>query len=84
MIRRRDALGRLSVLAGVAALGSRSFADAIAQPMILSVDGPLVVTNNILRQRELFEGVFGLSLVADQELDALSVKALFEIGRAHV
>ncbi len=45
--------------------------------MILSIDGPLVVTADLARQREMFEAVFGLSLIADQELDALGVKALF-------
>ncbi len=47
--------------------------------MILSVDGPLIVTDNIPRQRELFEGVFGLTLGADQELDAMSAEALFGV-----
>ena len=47
--------------------------------MILSIDGPLVVTSNLARQREMFEGVFGLSLVADQELDSATVKALFGV-----
>ena len=47
--------------------------------MIQSIDGPLVVTSNLARQRQLFEGVLGLSLVADQELDATTVKALFGV-----
>ncbi len=45
--------------------------------MILSIDGPLVVTGNLVRQREMLEGVFGLSLIADQELDAETVRTLF-------
>ena len=47
--------------------------------MILSIDGPLVVTSSLARQREMFEGAFGLSLVADQELDAATVKAVFGV-----
>ena len=48
--------------------------------MILSIDGPLVVTGNLARQREMFEGVFGLSLIADQELDAEAVRVLFGVS----
>ena len=48
--------------------------------MILSIDGPLVVTADLARQRELFEAVFGLSLIADQELDALATQTLFGIS----
>jgi len=48
--------------------------------MIQSIDGPLVVTANLARQREMFEGGFGLTLAADQELDASSVKGLFGVA----
>lgn len=47
--------------------------------MIVSIDGPMVVTSDLVRQREMFEGVFGLSLAADQEMDALAVKAVFGV-----
>ena len=76
---RRQALHRLSLLAGVSALPQSGFALATPNPMILSIDGPLIVTNNLPRQRELFEGVFGLSLVSDQELDGSTVNALFGV-----
>jgi catechol 2,3-dioxygenase-like lactoylglutathione lyase family enzyme len=48
--------------------------------MILSIAGPLVVTGDLARQREMFEGGFGLSLIADQELDAEAVRTLFGVS----
>lgn len=47
--------------------------------LIESFDGPLVVTADLARQRALFEGVFGMTLTADQELDAEAVLALFGV-----
>ena len=47
--------------------------------MIQSIDGPLVVTESLAAQRDLFEGGFGLSMVADQELDASTTNALFGV-----
>lgn len=52
----------------------------LSPPMIQSIDGPLVVTASLARQREMFEGVFGLTLAADQELDAFAVKTLFGVA----
>jgi catechol 2,3-dioxygenase-like lactoylglutathione lyase family enzyme len=47
--------------------------------MIQSVDGPLVVTSSLVRQREMFEGVLGLALAADQDLDPSAVRALYGV-----
>ena len=81
MIRRRDLLARIPLLA---ALGGRRIAGASpASPLILSIDGPLIVAGDLARQRELFEGAFGLALVADQELGGAAVRDLFGVtGRA--
>ena len=86
MMRRRDLLARISFLSALA--GGRvteasqetsTGAPSLPSSMIQSVDGPLVVTADLMRQRELFEGVFGLSLVADQELSATTVRSLFGV-----
>lgn len=84
MIRRRDLLARFSLFGALGALGGRRIAGASpASPLIASIDGPLIVTGDLARQRNLFEGVFGLALVADQELSAAAVKDLFGVaGRA--
>lgn len=87
MIRRRDLLARIPLLAS---LGAWRIASASpgqktppprpgASPLVLSIDGPLVVTATLARQRDMFEGAFGLSLVADQELDPAAVQALFGV-----
>ena len=87
MIRRRDLLARLSflgVLGGVrspiTAQESVELPPASPELRIQSFDGPLVVTSDLRRQRDLFEGGFGFGLVADQELDATAVKALFGVA----
>jgi catechol 2,3-dioxygenase-like lactoylglutathione lyase family enzyme len=87
MIRRRDLLARLSFL-GVVGGGGIAIAPRVraarlqipASPLVLSIDGPLIVTGNLARQRELFEGALGLNLVADQELGQGPVAALFGIS----
>ena len=86
MIRRRDLLAGISLLGALArgriagaSQDRRTEAPLPDSPMILSVDGPLVVTANLGRQREMFEDVFGLSLVADQELSAAAVRSLFGV-----
>ncbi len=81
MIRRRDLLARFSLFGALGALGGRRIAGAsTASPLILSIDGPLIVTGDLARQRDLFEGIFGLALVADQELSAAAVKDLFGVA----
>ncbi|HQZ17315.1 MAG TPA: hypothetical protein PLD86_10625 [Vicinamibacteria bacterium] len=78
MIRRRDLLARFSLFG---ALGGPRIARASpGSPLILSIDGPLIVTGDLARQRDLFEGVLGLGLVADQELGATAVKDLFGVA----
>lgn len=85
MIRRRDLLVRLPLLAGLGksvAGAPRPMTGAEApgpSPLILSIDGPLIVTADLARQRELFQGGLGLALVADQELSAATVRSLFGV-----
>lgn len=55
-------------------------AEPSASSLIQSFDGPLIVTSSLSRQRELFEGVLGLSLAADQELGPDAVAALFGVA----
>jgi catechol 2,3-dioxygenase-like lactoylglutathione lyase family enzyme len=53
------------------------------RPLVTSIDGPLVSTRDLARQRTLFEGVFGLLPVAEQRLTAAEVEALWGVkGRA--
>lgn len=84
-MRRRDLVSGLSFLA---ALGIPRPARAGQEPrtppapastLIQSVDGPLIVTSSLARPREMFEGVLGLTLVADQDLDASAVEALYGV-----
>lgn len=44
---------------------------------VLSIDGPVISTAELGRQRELFEGVFGLSCIADEMLSERDVHAIF-------
>jgi len=46
----------------------------------ISVDGPIISTGEMARQRALFEGVLGLQTVAEQCLPAEAVKALFGLS----
>lgn len=90
-MRRRDLLTRVALFtalgggrparAAPAQIPARPSAApaALPPPLVQSFDGPLVVTSNLARQREMFEGVFGLTLFADQHLDAPAVKALFGV-----
>ena len=47
---------------------------------VVSIDGPLVSTGDLKRQRNLFEGVFGLAPVAEQTLSAPEVERLFGVS----
>jgi len=46
---------------------------------VVSIDGPVISTGELARQRELFEGVLGLSCIADEVLAERDVLALFGI-----
>jgi catechol 2,3-dioxygenase-like lactoylglutathione lyase family enzyme len=44
---------------------------------VISIDGPIVSTQDMARQRLLFESVLGMRSVAEEHLDAARVEALF-------
>lgn len=85
MIRRRDLLARIPFLGALTggrvagAAQERASGTPHGSPLIQSIDGPLIVTADLAPQREMFEDVFGLSLVADQELSAATVRSLFAV-----
>ena len=45
----------------------------------LTVDGPVISTADLARQRGLFEGVLGLAAVSEQDLDEATTAALFGV-----
>jgi catechol 2,3-dioxygenase-like lactoylglutathione lyase family enzyme len=47
---------------------------------VLSIDGPVISTGEMRRQRELFCDVLGLATVAEQELDPVTVRAWFGLA----
>lgn len=75
---RRRFLGSTAGVLAARLLGRRSWAST--RPVVTAIDGALVSTSDLKRQRELFEGVFGMQAVSDARLDAAAVEALWGVA----